>query len=234
MWNFETSANVKKCFGANLKKAKTNHDKELKKTRDKFVKKYPYLKLSKFEFWINLSKNGDISSKTNIVYKGDGKTRLYDLSGTTWKYSWDITSNVFKYKYSDALYWGPSKIWDLKGPTTGFPTVFELGNGVLPFRPNHFRIFVNSEQSFLFENEPLDTKYKSNVKNITGLNVGKMYKEDPYFASLLAAFLISQKSRVWIEHLKASSDVSKIITSIMRFYVYYHMSRFLRSLEKMT
>ena len=29
MWNFE-SANVKKYFGANLKKAKTNHDKSSK------------------------------------------------------------------------------------------------------------------------------------------------------------------------------------------------------------
>ena len=66
MWNFE-SATVKKYFGANLKKAKANHDKELKKTKDKFVKDYPYAKLSQFEFWINLSKNGEISSKTNVV-----------------------------------------------------------------------------------------------------------------------------------------------------------------------
>ena len=148
MWNFETSANVKKYFGANLKKAKTNHDKELKKTRDEFVKKYPYAKLSEFEFWINLSKNGDISSKTNIVYKGDGKTRLYDLSGTTWKYSWDITSDVFKYKYSNALYWGPSKIWDPKGPTTGFPTVFELGNGVLLFDRTTLEFLLTASKVF--------------------------------------------------------------------------------------
>ena len=37
MWNFE-SANVKKYFGANLKKAKTNHDKELKKIRTSLLK----------------------------------------------------------------------------------------------------------------------------------------------------------------------------------------------------
>ena len=107
MWDFE-SANTKKFFGANLKKAKINHDKELKKIRDKFVETYPYAKLSEFEFWINLSKNGEISSKTNAVYKGDGKTKLYDLTGRTWKYSWDVTSDVFKYKYSGAIHWGPS------------------------------------------------------------------------------------------------------------------------------
>ena len=92
MWDFE-STNTKKFFGANLKKAKANHDKELKKIRDKSVKTYPYAKLSEFEFWINLSKTGDITSKTNIVYKGDGETKLYDLTGRTWRYSWDVTSD---------------------------------------------------------------------------------------------------------------------------------------------
>ena len=234
MWNFE-SATVKKYFGANLKKAKANHDKELKKTRDKIVKDYPYAKLSEFEFWINLSKTGEISSKTNVVYKGpkepEGQTegaRLYDLTGTTWKYSWDITSDVFKYKYSGALHWGPSKIWDPSGSSKSF----ELGNGVLPFRPNHFRIFVNGDQSFLFTTEALDTKWtnSSNVKDITKVKVDK---EDPYFASLMAAFIISQKSGICKKHLRSSSSVPKIVTSVLRFYVYYHMSRFLRTPDKM-
>ena len=154
MWDFE-SANTKTFFGANLKKAKANHDKELKKIKDKFVKDYPYAKLSEFEFWINLSENGEISSKTNVVYKGDGKTKLYDLTGRTWRYSWDVTSDVFKYKYSGALHWGPTKIWDPQG---GSSKSFEIGKGDLPFRPNHFRIFVNGDQSFLFSTEPLNIK----------------------------------------------------------------------------
>ena len=107
MWNFESDT-VKKYLGENLKKAKNNQlkkRKELKKTKDKFVKGYPYAKVSEFEFWINLSKTGDISSKTKIMYKGDGETKLYDLTGTTWRYSWDVTSKVFKYKYSGALHW---------------------------------------------------------------------------------------------------------------------------------
>ena len=154
MWNFE-SANVKKYFGANLKKAKTNHGKELKESRDKFVKDYPYAKLSEFQFWINLSKNGEISSKTNDVYKGNGKTegtRLYDITGTTWKYSWDVTSNVFKYKYSGALYWGPSKIWN---PTSGSAKSFELGKGVIPFSLNYFRILSTQIKVFYLLPNPL-------------------------------------------------------------------------------
>ena len=188
--------------------------------------------MSEFEFWINLSKNGDISSKTNVVYKGDGETegtKLYDLTGTTWKYSWDVTSDVFKYRYSSALYWGPSKIWD---PTSGSAKSFELEKGVIPFRLNYFRIFVNGDESFLFATEPLNIKWtnSSNVKDITKV---KIDKEDPYFASLMAVFIISQKSGICTKHLRGSAGVPKIITSIMRFYVYYHMSRFLRTPEKM-
>ena len=230
MWDFE-SATVKKYFGTNPKKAKANHDKELKKTRDKFVKDYPYAKVSEFEFWINLSKNGDIASKTNVVYKGDGKTKLYNLTGTTWRHSWDVTSDVFKYKYSGALHWGPSKIWDPAETSKSF----EVGNGVLPFRLNHFRIFVNSEQSFLFATEPLKIKWtnSSNVKDITKVKVDK---EDPYFASLIAAYIISQKSGICSKHLRGtagSAGTPKIITSNLRFYVYYHMKRFLRNPDKM-
>ena len=233
MWNFE-SATVKKFFGANLKKAKTNHDKELKKIRDKFVETYPYAKLSEFEFWINLSKNGEISSKTNIVYKGPGETegtRLYDLTGRTWKYSWDVASDVFKYKYSGALHWGPSKIWDPQDSASSSKS-FEIAKGELPFRPNHFRIFVNGDQSFLFATEPLSIKWTNslNVKDITKVKVDK---EDPYFASLIAAYIISQKSGICSKHLRGDASVPKIVTSVLRFYVYYHMSRFLRTPEKM-
>ena len=187
--------------------------------------------MSEFEFWINLSKNGEISSKTNVVYKGDGKTegtKLYDLTGRTWRYSWDVTSDVFKYKYSGALHWGPTKIWDPSDSSKSF----EIGKGELPFRPNHFRIFVNGDQSFLFATEPLSIKWtnSSNVKDITKVKVDK---EDPYFASLIAAYIISQKSGICSKHLRGDASTPKIVTSVLRFYVYYHMSRFLRTPDKM-
>ena len=163
------------------------------------------------------------------MYKGDGKTnqtKHYDLTGTTWRYSWDVTSDVFKYKYSGALHWGPSSIWDQSDVVKNF----EVGNGVPPFRISHFRIFVNNKYSFLFTTEALDTKWSSNVKDITKVKVGK---EDPYFASLMAAFLICQKSGICSKHLRGDASTPNIITSILRFYVYYHMKRFLKNPDKM-
>ena len=130
------------------------------------------------------------------MYKGDGETKLYDLTGTTWGYSWNVTSDVIKYKYSGTLHWGPLIIWDPRDTVKNF----EVGNGVLPFRVSHIRIYVNSKYSFLFTTEALDTKWTnlSNVKDITRVKVDK---EDPYFASLMAAFLISQKSGICSKQL---------------------------------
>ena len=195
--------------------------------RDKFIADYPYAKLSEFEFWIGLLKNGDIDEEnTKIVYKGDGETKLYDLTGRKWKYSWNITSNVFKYKYSGALYWGPTKIWD---PTTTTEP-FAMGKG--SFDPTSFRIFVNGDQSFLF-NSTLNTSWRnvSNAKDITKTSVDK---NDPYFASLIAAYVISQKTGICTKHFQSSSDVHKVVMSLMQFYVVYNMKRFLRSPNKLT
>ena len=48
-------------------------------------------------------------------------------------------------------------------------------------------------------------------------------KDDPYFASLLAACIISHVGGISRKHL--TSD-NKVITSIARYYIYYHMKRF--------
>ena len=51
---------------------------------------------------LNISNQGDITTPTKIVYKGKdlGKTKLYKIAGTMWKYGWSIQSNVFQEKYA--------------------------------------------------------------------------------------------------------------------------------------
>ena len=82
----------KKYFGSNLAKAKANHDKELKRAKTEFAKKYPYMNLSDFKFWVLLSKNGEISSPTEIYY-------IDKTDGT----NWENTSEVFNDFYSSTL-----------------------------------------------------------------------------------------------------------------------------------
>ena len=84
---------------------------------------------------------------------------------------------------------------------------------------------MNDQQSFLSNFETLVTHWKGTDKDITKVVVGK---EDPYFASLLAACIISHVGGISRKHL-----IPKIVTSVARYYVYYHMKRFLEDARKM-
>ena len=142
--------------------------------------------------------------------------------------------------FTSSLYWGPTKNWDPSSETTENEVErSEASEGTrsdgknFPFDPNHFRIFVNSEQSFYFQTAALNTKW-GNPQNVKDVRTVDVDKDDPYFASLMAAYVISQKTGICTKHLREDPEVSKIVTSILRFYVWYHMNRFLRYPEKLT
>ena len=222
-----TTEQSKKYFGANLRKAKRNYDKEFVRARNEFVKKYPYADLTNFKFQIILSRDGEVSSPTRVYY--------FDERGA----NWEVGSVAFDDFFTSSLYWGPTKIWDPSpesaAPTEGSEHYFKGDGGKgFPLDLNHFRIFVNSEQSFSFQTGPPNTKWANsgNVKDIR--TVGSLDKDHPYFASLMAAYVISQKTGICNRHLREVPEVPKIVTSVLRFYVWYHMSRFLRYPEKMS
>ena len=58
-----------------------------------------------------------------------------------------------------------------------------------------------------------------------------MDKDDPYFASLLAAYIISHLGGLSRKHLTGDNNV---VTSIARYCIYYHMKRFTGTPEKMS
>ena len=94
----------------------------------------------------------------------------------------------------------------------------------LPYDVIKFKIFVNEKESFLSNFEVLETSWKGTDKDITKAAVDK---EDPYFASVLAACIISHVGGISRKHLIESEKIPKVVTSIARYYVYYHMKRFL-------
>ena len=51
---------------------------------------------------------------------------------------------------------------------------------------------------------------------------------DPYFASLCAAYIMFYKSGICTEYFRPQDEVHPVVTSIFRFYPYWHMRRFLR------
>ena len=74
----------------------------------------------------------------------------------------------------------------------------------------------------------METSWKGTTNDITKMAVDK---DDPYFASLLAAYIISHVGGISRKHLTGDNNV---ITSIARYYVYYHMKRFTENPQKMS
>ena len=74
----------------------------------------------------------------------------------------------------------------------------------------------------------MSTSWKGTNNDITKAAVDK---DDPYFASLLAAYIISHVGGMSREHLTGDNNV---VTSIARYCIYYHMKRFTGTPEKMS
>ena len=74
----------------------------------------------------------------------------------------------------------------------------------------------------------MSTSWEGNANDITKIAVNK---DDPYFASLLAAYIISYVGGLGQKHLTGDNNV---VTSIARYCLYYHMKRFTGTPEKMS
>ena len=172
--------------------------------------KYPNAHLDRFSFNVVLSKTGDVT-ETSVSFKVRDEQFL------------DITTEDFKKLYSGELYWSP-RIWG----TSGTVQPFVLSTNTLPYNVRKFTIYVNAKSEFLSNFEALNTSWKGTTNDITKMAVDK---DDPYFASLLAAYIISHVGGISREHLTGENNV---ITSIARYYVYYHMKRFTENPQKMS
>ena len=208
-------------YGQNYEKVNAAVPIEIRKMKEDFRKKYPGAEMSKFDFQATFAKDGTLESK-DIFFK------VTDLE------SYDIKSSTFRTnkKWTWYLYqW--ERIWGNYGTVQ----TFIHNRDPLPYGLNRFEIYVcdcinTSHNSFVSNFADLDSKWTGTTKNITRVKFD--YINDPYFASLLAAYIITYKCGIITEHLLESKGTSKVITSIARYHLYYHMRRFLRNPSKMT
>ena len=127
--------------------------------------------------------------------------------------------------YLGELHWLP-RIWD----TSGTVQPFVLSSSSLPYNYSYrkFTIYVNAKSGFNSHFKPLTTSWEGTAKDITKITVDK---DDPYFASLLAAYIISHLGGLSRKHLTGDNNV---VTSIARYCIYYHMKRFTGTPGKMS
>ena len=217
-----TNPGVIRWLGANLDKGRNNHEEEENKLKDSFVKKYPFAKVEEFDFRVTINSDGDVTS-SEVFYMSDRSTKLWDLNNRYWKYGWSVNSDVFKYKYSDALYFGPTQIWNPKGEKIPFA----LTTMKLPFDTRMFEAYVGNS-SFTTNFPPIGTKWGGKDVLTAEWDVN-----DPYFNSLASAYVLSHLSGVCKEHFVEDSKVPKVITTIMRYFLYYHRARFSHDLSRL-
>ena len=117
------------------------------------------------------------------------------------------------------------RIWDTSG--TVQPFVLSAAH-TLPHNYRKFTIYVNAKSGFSSNFGAFETSWKGTTNDITKMAVDK---DDPYFASLLAAYIILHVGGISRKHLTSDNN---IITSIARYYVYYHMKRFTDDRQKMS
>ena len=105
---------------------------------------------------------------------------------------------------------------------------FVLASSSLPYNFRKFTIYVNANSGFTSNFDALSTPWKGNANDITKMAVDK---DDPYFASLLAAYIISHVGGMSRKHVTGDNNV---VTSIARYCIYYHMKRFTGTPEKIS
>ena len=138
----------------------------------------------------------------------------------TKSYSWTITSNTFKYHYLSA-HFGPTVIWNPGGEEQPF----QRSEATLPFDPFKFKAFVSEDQSFATNFSRISSNWVNSEESKNILKA-RFDTSDPYFNSLASTYVLSTLSGVCKKHFKNQEGVPPIITSILCYFLYYHMACF--------
>ena len=197
----------KEFFGNHYERARRNYELATAREKVNFQQKYPYANVEDFSFDADIARNGDVVNVSVRYKKGRGLP--------------DITGYIFKRNYEDALYWQP-RIW---GPE-GTVQKFLADTSPLPYDVARFNIYVTKDDSFPSNFQDLDIAWKG-----TDIRKVSVDENDPYFCSLLAACVISHVGGISRKHFQENAP--KIVTSIARYCVYYHLKRFLKDPRKL-
>ena len=195
----------KKYYGENYEKAKTNYRNSFAKEKREFLKKYPNADVSRFSFNVIMTRTGDVTG-TSVSYRIREGQYL------------NIDTDQFRELYSSELYWKP-RIWSTVG------TVQPFTKNSSDLTVNSFQIYVTNDMFFDADLPKLEIRNNENSND---------YKDNPYLASLFAAYIATYSCGISEKHFVYGKWTPKIITSIARYHLYFHMRRFIRQPSKMS
>ncbi len=174
-------------------------------TEKEFFKKYPDADPSRFVF-----KDNKVFFKINP----DNEHRLADIEYRVFYDSPGWAKYLTSYKDNGFGIWsadGTIQTYDINHETT---TNMDI---------NKIKIYVTDDKWFLSDLSPYT------VTNTLSTD----YKKNPFLASLLAAYVTTYVCGISVKHFEYNDHTPSIITSMARYHLYYHMSRFLRDPSKL-
>ena len=174
-------------------------------TEKEFFKKYPDADPSRFVF-----RDGKVLFKINP----DNEHRLADIEYRVFYDSPDWKKFLTSYKDRGFGIWfadGTIQTYDINHETT---TNMDI---------NKIKIYVADDKWFLSDLSPYT------ITNTLSTD----YKKNPFLASLLAAYVTTYVCGISTKHFEYNDHTPGIITSMARYHLYYHMSRFLRDPSKL-
>ncbi len=170
-----------------------------------FFKKYPDADPNRFVF-----KDGKVFFKINP----DNENRLADIEYRVFYDSPEWTKYLTSYKERGFGIWfadGTIQTYDINHETT---TNMDI---------NKIKIYVTDDKWLLSDLSPYT------ITNTLSTD----YKKNPFLASLLAAYVTTYVCGISTKHFEYNDHTPGIITSMARYHLYYHMSRFLRDPSKL-
>ncbi len=172
-------------------------------TEKEFFKKYPDADPNRFVFR---------DEKVLFKINPDNEYRLVDIESRAYQGVSDWKKFLTSYKERGFGIWfadGTIQTYDINHETT---TNMDI---------NKIKIYVTDDKWFL-----------SDPYTITN-TLSTDYKKNPFLASLLAAYVTTYVCGISTKHFEYNDHTPGIITSMARYHLYYHMSRFLRDPSKL-
>lgn len=99
-----------------------------------------------------------------------------------------------------------------------------LTNNNIDYDIYNLKVYVNNDDFFISPMPVISAGTRTNVAD-------EWRKTEPYYRFILAIYLSSYCCGLGAEHLKFSENVYPVITSIIRFHIYFMVRRILRRLE---
>ncbi len=173
-----------------------------------FFKKYPDADPNRFVF-----KDGKVFFKINP----DNENRLADIEYRVFYDSPEWTKYLTSYK--DRGF----GIWFADGTIQTYDINSDKMANIHPFDP--LFIYVTNDKWFV-------TRYFHSPNIITN-TLSTDYKKNPYLTAILAAYVATYVCGISTKHMEFNDHTPNIITSMARYHLFYHMSRFLKYPSKL-